>query len=240
MLPAPPLGHSQSQSQSQALAQALGMLPAEACGVIRPGDELIGIGNHALQGTSPHPTEANQTKCLHMSRPDLLNLTSLYHPMLLGASLSTVIDTIRDVVAEQGAQGLGVTLTLLSTHPHTHHTSMPPPPPPRDAPGGNNVLAFTGPGLGPAHAQGHGLGLGGSNNNHHHLHHTAAAAAATAAASIGVPTATASTAGHNHNQQAILLLGHDRWVCYETLHTPFFFNTTLLNTLGFHSQPPLG
>ena len=166
-----------------------------------------------------------------------------------------MIDTIRDVGAEQGAQGLGVTLTLLSTHPHL--TSMPPPPPPHasgatptrggDTPGGNNVLAFTGPGLGPAHAQGHGLGLGGSNNNNNHLHHTAAAAAATAAASIGVPTATASTAGHNHNhshnlqhQQAISLLGHDRWVCYETLHTAFFltplFSIRLVFIPNHHSD----
>ena len=54
-----------------------------------------------------------------------INPLTLSHLLLSGASLSTVIDTIRDVVAEQGAQGRGVTLTLLSTHPLTSH--HPPP-----------------------------------------------------------------------------------------------------------------
>ena len=35
---------------------ALGLLPAEACGLITPGDELVGISNHALQGANTTTT----------------------------------------------------------------------------------------------------------------------------------------------------------------------------------------
>ena len=55
---------SSSVFRSQDIA-FLGLLPAEACGVIRPGDELIGISQHSLQGIASLSTVIDTIRSIY-------------------------------------------------------------------------------------------------------------------------------------------------------------------------------